>query len=207
MRDRSTRAMRRPVIGRRIRPLQQGDLDGLCGVYAIINAIRHLCPEVDTEHSRELFIAMMQARHELALRRPLVFVYDGLGRRPLTALANAAIEHLAHTAGIDIEVEWLAPAKGGRSSLPTLWRKLSAHIGSTGIAIVGLAGRTSHWTVVIDITCKQMRLLDSDGLSVLRRSRCSPRPGAHHHSIEPGNILLVKRLGRSDSASAIELLV
>jgi hypothetical protein len=32
---------------RQLKPYQQGRLDGLCGVYALINALRLLCPRLD----------------------------------------------------------------------------------------------------------------------------------------------------------------
>ena len=37
------------------KPYRQGDLDGLCGIYAIINAVSFLCPEMDRETARDLF--------------------------------------------------------------------------------------------------------------------------------------------------------
>ena len=200
--------MRRPAIRRRIRPMRQGSLDGLCGVYAIVNVMRYLAPEIDADRATELFAAMMRARHEQALRRPLAFVYRGLGRRSLIALTGAAIDHVARTAGIEIEAEWLAPAKLKRSSLPTIWRSLSANIGPSCAVIVGLGGRTSHWTCVVDITSRQMRLFDSDGMCVLRRDQCTPRPDGRHYDIESHYVLFVRRRPRRRATSSlIELLV
>ena len=42
------------------KPFQQGDLDGLCGVYSIVNTVRILCPEVDLETAEYLFDILMQ---------------------------------------------------------------------------------------------------------------------------------------------------
>ncbi len=41
-------------------PYRQGDLDGLCGVDSAVNAIRALCPEVDTDDAGWLFDHLIQ---------------------------------------------------------------------------------------------------------------------------------------------------
>jgi len=39
-----------------LKPLRQGDLDGLCGVYAILNALQWLLPKArDTDYLTKLF--------------------------------------------------------------------------------------------------------------------------------------------------------
>lgn len=53
-----------------IEPYCQGDLDGLCGLYAIINALCALCPEIDEELATTLFRHL--ARHmEGRLKEPM----------------------------------------------------------------------------------------------------------------------------------------
>ena len=39
----------------RMDPYCQGDLDGLCGLYAIINALCALCPEIDEDIALGMF--------------------------------------------------------------------------------------------------------------------------------------------------------
>ena len=34
------------MASRRIKPYRQGQLDGLCGTYALVNALRLLCPRL-----------------------------------------------------------------------------------------------------------------------------------------------------------------
>lgn len=120
----------------------------------------------------------------------------GLGRRALATLADAASAHLASAAGVEIETAWLPHPHGVAARLPVIWRTLSSRIGPRCIAIIGLGGRISHWTVAVEITDRQMRLLDSDGMSVLRREQCTPRPGSRHYKIEPRFVLLMRRMGR-----------
>jgi hypothetical protein len=39
-------------MARRKRPYRQGDLDGLCGVYAVVNALRHVLQLPDEQVSQ-----------------------------------------------------------------------------------------------------------------------------------------------------------
>lgn len=56
--------VKRAAKRRRRRPYRQGDLDGLCGLYSTVNAVRVLCPEVDTEAAGALFATLMQGLNE-----------------------------------------------------------------------------------------------------------------------------------------------
>ena len=49
---------KRAAKGRLRQPYRQGDLDGLCGVYSAVNAVRALCPEVDHDTAGCLFETM-----------------------------------------------------------------------------------------------------------------------------------------------------
>ena len=40
---------------RRVKPYAQGDLDSMCGIYAIINSFRALCREISWDISAQLF--------------------------------------------------------------------------------------------------------------------------------------------------------
>ena len=52
---------RRAARGRLRQPYRQGDLDGLCGVYSAVNAVRALCPEVDDDAAGCIFEALLLA--------------------------------------------------------------------------------------------------------------------------------------------------
>ena len=84
MAPRSTPKMRRLPLRRRIEPLRQGDLDGLCGVYEIVNAVRHPCPAVNEAQAKVLFAALIDVRAKRPMRRPLTFIYRGLTRAGLS---------------------------------------------------------------------------------------------------------------------------
>ena len=53
------------------KPYQQGDLDGLCGVYALVNAVDYLCGPLSHRKARQLFqqiLTHLEARAPLASR-------------------------------------------------------------------------------------------------------------------------------------------
>ena len=102
--------MRRLPMRRRIKPMRQGDLDGLCGVYSIINAIRWLCPALSEQRAQELFNVLIDMREKRPMRRPLAFIYRGLTRAGLSRLVSAATGWAAISPGITLEAAWLAPA-------------------------------------------------------------------------------------------------
>ena len=60
-------------------PYRQGDLDGLCGVYSIVNAVRALCPELDQDGAEWLFAHLMQALSKQGVDLSIA-VASGIGR-------------------------------------------------------------------------------------------------------------------------------
>jgi hypothetical protein len=58
------------MTSRRLKPYRQGRLDGLCGLYTLINALRLLCPKVDEDACERVFCALIRARARQAARTP-----------------------------------------------------------------------------------------------------------------------------------------
>ena len=60
---------------RRVKPYAQGDLDSMCGIYAIVNAFRALCREITCEISTHLFQHLVRClnRHAKQAHFPIVF--------------------------------------------------------------------------------------------------------------------------------------
>ena len=57
------RAARKTPTKRRVEPYAQGDLDGMCAIYTIINAVRALCPEMTMGASEALFRRLIRSLH------------------------------------------------------------------------------------------------------------------------------------------------
>lgn len=74
-----------------VKPLLQGSLDGLCGLYAIVNAAKYLFPKdnIDLERLFHFLIDSIDSKHNLNLSTVLK---GGLGTKNLKTLLNAVIK-------------------------------------------------------------------------------------------------------------------
>jgi hypothetical protein len=80
-------------------PFQQGDLDGLCGAYAIINVARLTsCRHLPKAAWRGLFEALVQRLHEAGELDDAVS--DGIGARRLRGLLDDACTWLSAEHGL-----------------------------------------------------------------------------------------------------------
>lgn len=176
---------------RSVRPFRQGELDGLCGVYAVINATRLLCPELDHADVAALFRRLIRTLSRRRIRLPDA-VALGLDIRTVRALAFAACEYINDE--LDIRLKTRRPHKTSHACrMHRFWRTLQAELGKGNVVIVGLSGHLAHWTVAYRMTDKSMRLADSDGLKVLLRSRSTLRPTRRLHQFWPDEIIILSR--------------
>ncbi|MBI1309560.1 MAG: hypothetical protein GC129_06935 [Proteobacteria bacterium] len=150
-----------------IEPFTQGELDGLCGIYAVINAYRLLWGDDFThERAARLFKRMAKAA-------PLA-VFDGLTYHELLdliALANRAVP-----AKLRLEVrhkEFRKPANGPAWRVDTYIKKLREEVNEGGqVAILGIQKAFNHFTLIHRVTPSTIKLTDSESMSHLRLDRC-----------------------------------
>jgi hypothetical protein len=142
-------------------PFEQGDLDGLCGVYAVINAVRLAAyphRRLPTAECRGLFAALLAELAEEGRLRG--FVTHGLGPRVLARLLRGSGRWLRKQHGLTLEVH--RPfAKRDEPGPEECWRVLTEHLERPGTAAI--VGSDEHWTVIRAVTPKRLLLADSDG--------------------------------------------
>lgn len=175
-----------------MKPFQQGSLDALCGVYAVINAFRLLCPEIDRRIARILFEALIEAVSEAGLDMPDVVV-RGMDHDAIGVLTEAARHYVRREVGIRIAVHALKIMQK-RPRLAHVWSALQSEFDGGRVAIIGLEGRHQHWTVGHRITGAAIALSDSDGLCLLLRSRCSVNGRTGLHQLVPREIVILERV-------------
>lgn len=146
-----------------LKPLEQGDLDSLCGLYAIINAVR-----VATYPVREF--------NRMELGR--------LFNRGIAALSSLRQLKMVLTVGMDDDV-WILACKAITDEASVLFpgtfscrrpivaaggwkaqdviRHLKRSVDAACPAIVVLGGRLEHWTVVAGYSATRFNLFDSIG--------------------------------------------
>ena len=174
------------------RPFRQGDLDGLCGVYSVVNAVRTLCPEVDGDGAAWLFDKLIQSLRKVGAN-PSIAVAGGVGRGEVESLIRAAIACVDDEYDVALAVRRLPKAMRQTKRLDELWQALATAISPRTVAVLGLGGKQSHWTVAVGVSANQIRLFDSSCMNVLRRSDCTVGKGIKRTAIPPTHVILIAR--------------
>ena len=149
-----------------VRPLKQGDLIGICGVYAIINAPKYLFPndQIDLD---DLFAFILTKIDERNNPKLLTVILNGMSRRTLVTLYNDVLrEYVFH---IKKDLDMVAEKKKLESSqIGTAVQEMKEFLdrsnkdGIRRIIIVCIDGKISHWTCITRITDKKIELFDGE---------------------------------------------
>ncbi len=177
------------MASRRLKPYRQGRLDGLCGVYTPINALRLLCPRLDEDACEAAYCALVRARARQAAS-PVTVISGGLSRRELLRLVGFWQRFTAKEFGITLTVSRL---KVLEPSLRGIWKGLCRALDGQSVAIVDLDGVEHHWTVAHAATERTLRVTDSSGLRAIYRSQCTVGRTSLRYQLRPSEVLIVSR--------------
>lgn len=168
----------------------QGDLDSLCGLYALINACNW-----GMRKSRPL-----SSREANALMRAMILHLDRTGDLPdalMQGLPVAALGRLSATARAwlnmrrSVELEVVRPFPRSRKAPPafSVIRKLKDHLkADQTAAILLMRRRVQHWTVVTGVSALNLTLKDSEGDHRVPIAACTCQRVANQ---TPGMVRLV----------------
>lgn len=148
-----------------IKPYQQGNLDCLCGLYAVINSIRFSlrhCHPLRKQDCRAIYEELVD--HLMDEERLADALTWGLVTPTISRLLNISERWLLETKGITVRHR--KPFHNAtRVRFPKMLGMLSSHLATPNTAVLVLAlGRTDHWTVAHSINNKSLNLFDSSGL-------------------------------------------
>ncbi len=137
------------------RPLRQGDLDGLCGVYAVLNALQWLVPAAQNFNDlTKLFNKMMGSIIHID------DVRDG-GEEPEIEVVHAFV---AEAANRKFKVNFVRVPRGADAKVfktPDLAMEAKFKEKEKGVFIFGFEGLDSHFTVARAVAAKRVMLFDS----------------------------------------------
>ena len=171
-----------------LQPLRQGQLDALCGVYALLNASRLAAPTALPPRVCKLLFR--EGINWLYGKKAFPgALYDGLSIGKLMGMHKAVFQIRLPALRLKRPFIRRPPANSKE-----FWSRLEAYTQQVGCGvIVGLESRSwSHWSVVTEITLTKVILFDSDGRAYFLRDKCSCMNGeAAATHIEPGTILLM----------------
>jgi hypothetical protein len=159
----------------RFKPFCQGHLDPLCGVYAMINALRLLTRPgdgLDLEFWEGLFCyALARVDRLFGIRRML---NDGTPLWLSKALLPVVLKRFESGASIGVQAQTLPELAAGKPPSDH-WDLLRRELEDrTASALVLLGGESHHWTVVRSVTAGAIWLFDSDGFKSILRAEIAP---------------------------------
>jgi hypothetical protein len=148
-------------------PYRQGELDGLCGLYGIINATKlALLPEKRIKPAEiEDFFAFLIARLH-ADRMLHDAITDGLSAPVVSRLLAQTDRWLQKRFGATLRTERPFYLKPGASQM-TVVRSIAGHLAepnTSALVVVDGGLPYLHWTVVRKVTAASLVLFDADGM-------------------------------------------
>jgi hypothetical protein len=190
-------------------PLVQGELDGLCGLYSIINSLtwglyslqlighrpRQQSSPLGQRETEELFLSLIT---RLTRKHGTRSVVSGIHSLELARLLRHSAVWLS--AKRDLQLTFVRPFyRRRRVTMGQVCQALSNHLSGAGTAtIIGLEWPSRHWTVVIGVTPTRLYLLDSSDdpphSSLRRRPRNAER---QRRLLRPGEVFLLKLCAES----------
>ena len=177
------------------RPYRQGSLDGLCGLYSTVHALRAVCPEMTDKVCSSLFRHLTRSLRNRT-HEPLNMITGGIALPTLRYLLKCAIAFVGRKLNIVVTARQLSKPVRATKQINRLWRELTAVLSPTAVAIISVQGRISHWTVVTGLSAKHLLLLDSGELKRFRLSNCSVTLSDDLYSISPTEVTIVERIDR-----------
>ncbi len=174
---------------RAVRPYRQGDLDQLCGVYCVVNAVRLAAlpyRRLGYVNSTALFEVLARKLDKRGWLRAVITA--GMGIRLVAKLLRWARRWLRDKHELVLEVQ--KPFRK-RDDPGHCLDALAAHLAQPGTAAI--VGTADHWTVVQAIGSKRLVLFDSNGRAYFRLAITSDDAGKQQVRsplVLPGTFLL-----------------
>jgi hypothetical protein len=148
-----------------MKPYEQGGLDGLCAIYSIVNAAR-IVSSIGEIEARALFRRILEHLEQTYdLSRTLV---EGIGLVTIGGIFREVVKELIPYRSMPFKNSPYTP-------LDEFWVEMARFLEAEGerAILIGLSGPWDHWSIVHEITPRQIRFFDSRKLRRLNRNRCT----------------------------------
>tara|TARA_R110001606_G_scaffold48184_1_gene122492 strand:+ start:1152 stop:1679 length:528 start_codon:yes stop_codon:yes gene_type:complete len=143
-------------VSKRPKPAQQGQPDGLCGLYALINFL-HTWPDLGTtvsERQQEAFRYLFEAAEELNLLNAH-YLHSGFEQHYLHAIFNRTAENIR----LPFRALFLDEFKEGLGSIDD--RELLSEVCQNGGCAVIPVGSDQHWVLAHKVKSRKICVDDS----------------------------------------------
>ena len=149
-----------------MKPYEQGGLDGLCAIYSIVNAARIISDIRDVE-AKALFRRILEyLEKSRELSRVLA---EGIGLTTIGGILREVVGDL-------IPYRRMPYKQQPHTPLDVFWNEMMRFLDNDGerAILIGVGGPMwDHWSIVHEITARQIRFFDSHKLRRLNRTRCA----------------------------------
>ena len=171
-------------------PIHQGALDGLCGLYAIINACNNIDIDLEQGERQELFkLGIGYLEKENILKKTLL---DGMVKTHIMGIIDTFKPYFRKNHRKELKYKRVTyDAK----NITGVWNTLSQSMElNKSAAIVGLNGMHDHWTCVVSVSDATLQLCDSDGLKRIykRHATCGETNGSLKHVLSPREVFVLR---------------
>ena len=156
----------------RVKPLQQGDLDGLCGLYAAINALRLVLAPVRQVKRPEALLWFRTGLEFLGETGNLEdIIACGIGPQLwldlMKKLAAVASGNNSFYVSVSQPLKHTKPANRAR-----MYETIEVAVLQGRAVLISLSGAHDHYTVVSGFSPSSLRLFDSGHLQRIGRADC-----------------------------------
>jgi len=152
-----------------MKPHFQGQLDGLCGVYSVINSIK-LLENINSGESRILFnriFAFVERRKRIS-----GIIREGISSRDMAYIFREVVEQ-------EYPVSRVKPFhRAGKVPLYLYWKELQGFLAEDqrrAVIVVLESWDWGHWTVIRKATEKTLFLFDSEDHLRISRRHCTTK--------------------------------
>jgi hypothetical protein len=146
------------------KPLTQGDEDGFCGLYSVVNALSLLFPHVMDEDKR----ARVFKRIAISLGNWPDIIWEGTTVDDIRTMLSAARNELGETFAWHQPFEHRTFSKFWDFKEELRWRLE----GNDVFGIVGISKPWSHWTCAHRLTEHEMIMTDSCHVKEIALAKC-----------------------------------
>jgi hypothetical protein len=147
-------------------PYEQGGLDGLCAIYSIVNAAR-IISEIQDSEAKSLFKRILKYLEQS--RNLSVILSEGIGLATIGGILRDVVGNL-------IPYRSMPYKNLPNTPLDEFWGEMIDFLdeGEQRAILIGIGGPMwDHWSIVHEITVRQIRFFDSHKLRRLNRTRCT----------------------------------
>lgn len=169
---------------RYVKPLRQGDLSNLCGLYSVLNAVQLACWRTPLTHDQLRELLTFGVRYLIKRRLLARVMACGMDPDDWVELASVLVDHSNQVLAASLALEPV-PLRSSASGSPVLGRTVSflkSTLSKGHPVLCGFGGALSHYTVLAGYSEHRLTLFDSSGFRWIeqRSIGSSERAGKRH---------------------------